>query len=152
MAHFVKLDDDNIVVDKVVVNNDVILDENGDEQESLGIQFLKDLYNDQSANWIQTSYNETIRHKFADIQDKYHADIDQFRQQKPVDNPSFIYDETKKSWTTPVEAPQDGPSYVWDETSVSWVLSSIQTKANHLDLGTNTKAFDPDSDELYFPN
>ena len=46
MAHFVKLDDDNIVVDKVVVNNDVILDENGDEQESLGIQFLKDLYND----------------------------------------------------------------------------------------------------------
>ena len=39
MAHFVKLDDDNIVVDKVVVNNDVIIDGDGNEQESLGIQF-----------------------------------------------------------------------------------------------------------------
>ena len=77
MAHFVKLDDDNIVVDKVVVNNDVILDDSGNEQESLGIQFLRDLYNDQSATWVQTSYNDNFRHKFADIQDKYHADIDQ---------------------------------------------------------------------------
>ena len=62
MACFVKLDEDNIVVDKVDINNDVIVDGNGDEQESLGIQFLKDLYNDQSANWIQTSYTGTIRH------------------------------------------------------------------------------------------
>ena len=152
MAHFVKLDEDNIVVDKVVVKNDVILDGNGDEQESLGIQFLKDLNNDQSANWIQTSYNGTIRHKFADIQDKYHADVDQFRQQKPVDNPSFVYDETKKCWVPPSDPPQDGPSYDWDEATTSWVLSDIQTNAAHLDKGTNTKAFDPDSDELYFPN
>ena len=152
MACFVKLDEDNIVVDKVDINNDVIVDGNGDEQESLGIQFLKDLYNDQSANWIQTSYNGTIRHKFADIQDKYHADIDQFRQQKPVDNPSFVYDETKKSWVPPSDPPQDGPSYVWAEASASWVLADIQTNAAHLDKGTNTKAFDPDSDDLYFPN
>ena len=152
MAHFVKLDDDNIVVDKVVVSNDVIVDGNGDEQESLGIQFLKDLHNDQSANWVQTSYNNNFRHKFADIQDKYHADVDQFRQQKPVDNPSFVYDETKKCWVPPSDPPQDGPSYVWDEASTSWVLADIQTHADHLDKGTNTKAFDPNSGDLYFPD
>ena len=60
MAHFVKLDDDNIVVDKVVVNNDVIIDGDGNEQESLGIQFLKDLYNDQSATWFKLHTMQTL--------------------------------------------------------------------------------------------
>ena len=52
----------------------------------------------------------------------------------------------------PSDPPQDGPSYVWDEASTSWVLSEIQTHPDHLDKGTNTKAFDPNSSDLYFPD
>ena len=40
MAHFAKLDGDNKVTEVVVVDNSVIEDENGDEQESLGLSLI----------------------------------------------------------------------------------------------------------------
>lgn len=152
MAHFVKLNEDNIVIDKQVVNNDVITDENGVEQESLGVTFLRNLFNEPTANWKQTSYNNNFRHKFADLQDEYLPDVDQFRQQAPVDFPSWVYNEDRKAYVPPSDPPSDGASYEWDESTTSWVLSSIQTHADHLSKGTNTRAFDPNSDELYFPD
>ena len=56
MAHFAQLDEDNKVLAVIVVNSDVLKDENGDEQESLGVAFCKDLYG-ADTNWKQTSYN-----------------------------------------------------------------------------------------------
>ena len=56
MAHFAQLDDNNKVTNVIVVNNNVLLDENGDEQESLGIDFCKSLCG-ADTNWKQTSYN-----------------------------------------------------------------------------------------------
>ena len=44
MAHFADLDASNIVTRVLVVNNDVILDGDGVEQEQLGIDFLLGLY------------------------------------------------------------------------------------------------------------
>ena len=41
MAHFAKIDENNAVIKVVAVSNNVITDENGVEQESLGIEFLK---------------------------------------------------------------------------------------------------------------
>ena len=69
MAHFAKLDDNNIT-QVIVVNNEVITDENGIEQEQLGIDFCKSLYGEDT-NWIQTSYNANFRGKFAGIGDTY---------------------------------------------------------------------------------
>ena len=43
MAHFAKLDRDNTVVDILFVDNEVIQDENGVEQESIGVNKLKEL-------------------------------------------------------------------------------------------------------------
>jgi len=56
MAHFAKLLN-NVVVAVVGVNNDVLLDENGIEQEQKGIDFLKSIYKEPLAEWKQTSYN-----------------------------------------------------------------------------------------------
>ena len=61
MAHFVELKG-NRVIRTLVVNNDVLKDENGDEQEQLGIDFLKSLL---GGEWLQTSYNATFRKNFA---------------------------------------------------------------------------------------
>ena len=56
MAYFAKLN--NNIVEKVEsVVNDVLKDSNGIEQEQLGINFLKTLYNEPNAIWKQTSYN-----------------------------------------------------------------------------------------------
>ena len=43
MAYFSKLDDKNGVTQVTRVNNSVLLDENGVEQESKGIEFLRNL-------------------------------------------------------------------------------------------------------------
>ncbi len=44
MAHFAKLNSNSEVVEVHVVNNDVITDANGQEQEQLGIDFLNNLH------------------------------------------------------------------------------------------------------------
>jgi hypothetical protein len=67
MAHFAKIED-GIVREVIVVNNEVLLDEEGIEQEELGASFCVDLFGGQ---WVQTSYNATIRSKFAGIGDSW---------------------------------------------------------------------------------
>lgn len=54
MAHFAKLDDNNVVLQTVVVDNDKLI-KNGTEQEGVGIQFLRNTFGWQ--NWKQYSYN-----------------------------------------------------------------------------------------------
>ena len=74
MAHFAKLEN-NIVTEVIVVNNEVLLDSEGIEQEALGAAFCTDLF---GGTWIQTSYNANIRGKYAGIGDIYDEDKDEF--------------------------------------------------------------------------
>ena len=77
MAHFAKLDKDNIVTEIIVVNNEVLLDQNGNEQEQLGIDFCKQLFG-EDARWIQTSYNGNFRGRYAGIGMYYDKINDEF--------------------------------------------------------------------------
>lgn len=61
MAHFARIED-GIVQQVIVVNNEVLLDENGIESEEIGKQFCVDLF---GGEWIQTSYNAKFRGVFA---------------------------------------------------------------------------------------
>ena len=61
MAHFARLEN-NIVREVIVVNNEVLLDENGVEQEALGAQFCADTF---GGEWKQTSYNGNFRGRYA---------------------------------------------------------------------------------------
>ena len=67
MAHFARIQD-NIVCEVIVVNNEVLLDENGQEQESIGAAFCHDTF---GGKWVQTSYNATFRGKYAGSGDKW---------------------------------------------------------------------------------
>lgn len=67
MAHFAKIEDGR-VAEVIVVNNEVLLDEDGIEQESIGIEFCKNLF---GGEWVQTSYNAQSRNKFAGLGDKW---------------------------------------------------------------------------------
>lgn len=77
MAHFAELDENNTVLNIIVVNNEDILDSNGDEQESIGISFLQNLYGSDTI-WKQTSYNNNIRGMFAEIGGTYDSTHDKF--------------------------------------------------------------------------
>ena len=67
MAHFCKIED-GIVRQVVVINNEVITDEKGKEQESLGAEFCAELF---GGTWVQTSYNAKFRGKYAGVGDTW---------------------------------------------------------------------------------
>ena len=52
MAHFAKLDANNIVTQVIVVGNSDITDSNGDEVESIGVAFCQKLLG-ADTNWKQ---------------------------------------------------------------------------------------------------
>jgi hypothetical protein len=74
MAHFARLEN-NIVREVIVINNEVLKDENGIEQESIGTQFCADTF---GGEWKQTSYNENFRGRFAGVGMIYDAQKDEF--------------------------------------------------------------------------
>jgi hypothetical protein len=95
MAHFAKLNSDNTVEQVIVVNNEVILDENGIEQEQIGVDFCKSLYGEDTV-WKQTSYNNNFRKNFAGINSVYNEGLDAFISIKPAGE--WILDEDTCQW------------------------------------------------------
>jgi hypothetical protein len=61
MAHFVKMND-NICGQIIVVRNEDILDENGNESEAIGQAFIATIGLD--GIWKQCSYNGTFRKQY----------------------------------------------------------------------------------------
>ena len=76
MAHFAELDENNIVLQVIVVHNNELLDDEGQENEVKGVGFCASLFG--HSNWVQTSYNNNIRGSYAGIGDYYNEDIDMF--------------------------------------------------------------------------
>lgn len=118
MAHFAKLDDNNVVIDVVVVNNDVITID-GVESEKAGIEFLTNLYG--HSNWKQTSYNHSIRKNYAGKDYVYDTEWDAFRPPQPF--PTWKLDYDTFHWVPPIPkpAPEVGYMWKWSEINQEWV-------------------------------
>lgn len=93
MAHFAKLDDTNTVTEVIVVHNNELLD-NGVESEAKGIAFCQSLF---GGNWVQTSYNGSIRKNYAGIGYSYDAVRDAFIPPKPTEG-EWVLDEDTCNW------------------------------------------------------
>jgi hypothetical protein len=119
MAHFAKLDENNIVTEIIVVNNGVIENLPFPDSEPIGVAFCQSLYG-ADTRWIQTSYNNSFRKNYAGVGYTYDADIDAFIPPKPNQYPSWILDVDTASWLPPVPRPTDSV-YVWNESTISWV-------------------------------
>ena len=128
MASFAKLNSENIVITVESVVNEVLKDSNGVEQESIGIQFLKTLYNEPNAIWKQTSYNThggvhslggtPFRKNHAGIGMTYDETRDAFIPKKPYN--SWILNESTCNWEAPIAYPQDENKYRWNELTLTW--------------------------------
>ena len=114
MAHFACLEN-NIVTKVIVVANQDILDENGQENEQKGIDFCSNLL---GGTWKQTSYNGNIRKNYAGVGYTYDEGRDAFIAPKPY--ASWTLDETKAQWKAPVAMPTDDKRYTWNEETKSW--------------------------------
>ena len=145
MAHFAKLDANNVVEQVIVVSNDDTADSSGVETESIGVAFCQKLMG-ASTTWKQTSYNGNFRGNYAGIGYTYISNVatlgvgstDIFINQQPYD--SWAVGVGTAQWYPPSN-PGDAPAltsdelaarkyYVWNESNyntnpaTAWVLTT----------------------------
>lgn len=124
MAHFAKLDENNVVTEVIAIHNNELLDGNGQESEAKGATFCQSLF---GGTWKQTSYNGNMRKNYAGIGYTYDAGRDAFIPPKPYN--SWVLIEETCRWKAPVDMPADAGTgeppkrYSWDEATTSWVAS-----------------------------
>ena len=109
MAHYAKIDENNIVTEIIVADQEYV-----DTLEG---------------TWIQTSYNThngehvlggtPIRKNFAGVGSTYDAEKDAFIPQKGY--ASWILNEETCQWEAPTPYPSDGNNYKWNEETTAWV-------------------------------
>jgi hypothetical protein len=126
MAHFAKLDENNIVLQVVVISNNDINNLPFPESEPVGIAFCKSLFGPDT-RWAQTSYNANFRYNYAGIGYTFDpvtqsniASHGAFIPPRPY--ASWLLNEQTCTWEAPVSYPNDGQSYYWDEETQSWKL------------------------------
>jgi hypothetical protein len=132
MAYFAKLGTGNIVETVISINNSVITDSNGIEQEQLGVDFINKLYNTRDV-WKKTSYNTNagvhklggtpFRKNYAGIGYQYDQTRDAFIPPKPFN--SWILNEDICRWEAPVAKPQDENNYIWNESTLTWDIVEV---------------------------
>tara|TARA_B110000259_G_scaffold167224_1_gene195419 strand:- start:306 stop:668 length:363 start_codon:yes stop_codon:yes gene_type:complete len=118
MAHFAKLDSNNIVENVIVISNEMLEDSEGNEVEQLGIDFCKNLYG-ENTNWVQTSYNSNTRKQYAGVGYTYDSTKDKFITPKPFNSWSL---NSNDDWQAPVIMPDDNKIYDWNEENQTWDL------------------------------
>ena len=121
MAHFAQLDENNVVLKVIVVHNNELLDENGQENEFRGAAFCQSLFGADTV-WVQTSYNGNFRKNYAGKGFTYDQQKDAFIPPQPF--PSWVLNEGTCQWTAPVTQPNDGKMYNWDEQTQTWVAQT----------------------------
>jgi len=103
MAHFAKIDSNNIVTEVLVAEQDFI------NSGQVGDSFL----------WVQTSYNNNFRKNYAGIGYTYDSTRDAFIAPKPYASWTLVEDTCQ--WEAPTAMPDDGKLYRWDEATTNWV-------------------------------
>jgi len=133
MAHFARLDENNVVTQVIVVDNKDITDPfTGQEDEILGIAFCKKLL---GGNWVQTSYNGNLRVRYAGVGYTFNKALDAFVAPKPFE--SWVLNTETTEWESPV-----GPApalteaetatlsrYEWNEEDGVWKLVTPEPAA-----------------------
>jgi hypothetical protein len=134
MASFAKIGLNSKVIEVISVNNEVLKDSNGVEQEINGIDFLTKLTG--WAIWKQTSYNThggvhnnngtALRKNHAGIGYTYDETRDAFIAPKPFN--SWILNEDTCNWESPVAIPttelEDNQYYSWNESIINWEIKT----------------------------
>jgi hypothetical protein len=131
MAHFAQINSDNIVTQVIVVSNDDA------PNEAAGIAFCRNLLG-ADTNWVQTSYNNNIRFRYAGTGMKYDSTNDVFYPQSPY--PLWVLNTSTWEWEPPVAMPDDAGfndedpptehvSYTWNEyvDPPSWTHRTVRT-------------------------
>lgn len=144
MAHFAKLNDNNVVIQMEVVADTDTQNENGDEVESVGVAFLTNVhgytnwkkysrntsegkyYNvDSEGNWTsEGDQSKAFRKNAAAIGYTYDSGRDAFIPPKPHD--SWTLNEATCTWDPPLAYPTETSNrwIEWDEANRRWLSNN----------------------------
>jgi hypothetical protein len=116
MAHFAKLDANNVVV-FVTAGRDE--DKENELTDRTGDVYKQTSYN--TFGGIHKLGGTPFRKNYAGIGFTYDATRDAFIPPQPF--PSWVLNETTCLWDAPTPMPTDGQPYKWDEATTSWVVN-----------------------------
>ena len=141
MAHFAELDQNNKVLQVVVISNEDV-DANGGDQSAEAETFVATIvpFNPFGGAWKQTSYSGSFRKQYAGIGYSYDSSKDKFILPQPY--PSWSLD-SNDDWEAPVTVPNvteiSGLTVFtsWDEPNLQWLGSTWSD--NIPEIGTETK-------------
>ena len=119
MAHFAELNSSNEVLRVIVVSNDDV-NANGGDQHADAETFVTTIvpHSTGGVAWKQCSYNNNFRKQYAGYGYTYNASKDIFIADKPY--PSWALDEATCQFKCPVAFPEDGKNYTWGEDIINW--------------------------------
>ena len=125
MAHFAELNSSNEVLRVVVISNDDV-DANGGDESAQAETFVASIvpHSEDGTAWKQTSYNGNARKQYAGIGFTYDASKDKFILPQPY--PSWSLD-SNDDWQAPVTYPtvleidSEPVSIDWDEDNQKWL-------------------------------
>ncbi len=118
MAHFAEVGDDNIVIRVVVVDDSTIRNSENKEDETLG---QANLEAQLGGTWVQTSYNNKFRVRFAGAGMIWDEGRNAFYLPSPFE--SWVFNEETFDWDAPTPLPEDaalGRAYEWNEKNKQW--------------------------------
>jgi len=134
MAHFAELNSSNKVLRVIVISNDDV-DANGGDQHTDAETFVATIvpYGTGGAAWKQTSYNNNFRKQYAGIGYSYDSSKDKFILPQPY--PSWSLDDND-DWKAPVTYPtvteiSSNPVQItWDEDNQKWLGKTFTGDGN----------------------
>ena len=118
MAHFAELNSSNEVLRVIVVSNDDV-NANGGDQHADAETFVTTIvpHSTGGVAWKQCSYNNNFRKQYAGKGYTYDSSKNIFIADKPY--PSWALD-SNDDWQAPTDKPDDGKLYYWNETDKKW--------------------------------
>jgi hypothetical protein len=131
MAHFAELNNSNEVLQVIVISNEDV-DANGGDESTQAETFVASIvpYGTGGVAWKQTSYNNNFRKQYAGIGYSYDSSKDKFITPQPY--PSWSLD-ANDDWQSPVTRPavtEIGSLTVginWDEPNLQWLGITVDT-------------------------
>lgn len=132
MAYFAQIDNSNVVISVEEISGDIIIDENGIENENLGVTYLKNIFGENTI-WKMIGSIGGFRKNFPSIGFSYDQELDAFISPKPFN--SWILNRNTAMWEAPIQQPDlkeyeiiNRLHYIWDEekykvdNSSGWIL------------------------------
>ncbi len=118
MAHFAELNSSNEVLRVIVVSNEDV-DANGGDQHADAETFVTTIvpHSTGGVAWKQCSYNNNFRKQYAGKECNYDPSKNKFIYPQPYSSWSL---DSSDDWQAPVNKPDDGKMYNWNETDTQW--------------------------------